>query len=542
MNDSQESYEFEFEDDDDSNGQGSPEAHDDEMAVENAYYAAKATKEENIEKALSKFQEIANDVSSSGLRFKCFKQMTKIAFMRKEWHHWLEYYRKVLKEGTNVDPSYWVESISKMLDRYDFGKIDIEESEKARLFEQFHQETVFALTSCGTRNDRVLLKLYFTKVTFLKTLSKSSDHEILTTLEQMKVIASTAESVATKSSYLLDIIASEMEIYLNTQNVASHLPKLRQLYKQSEGLSSMIVHPRIFGLLKECGGVINLDEKKFEKASREFLGSFKSYEESVDHKRLPTLIRLIFTLCLSQLEVNPMQSEEFQSFTHIKRVMTMMKLMEIVENCDVDGYFGLKQSDEFQLALKDDELIAKNLHSLTELMRCNYLLRLLQPPSQFRMDELVQVLRLSNCEELADLILKSLKRGKLSPSRVKIDYYEKKVHVIEGRPLSVKMNGVSIAEVMKNLKIQKRKDDTEDLCPFFSSHSLRNGKSSTELGKESDHVGSWREFLTKSIPRTTEVETATTNDKTELEVMTALLQSTKIYHDKLLRRKMNSDK
>lgn len=540
MNDSQESYEFEFEDDESSGqeDQAMTEQGEDEPAIENAYYAAKAIKEEDIEKALCKFQEIADGAPSSELCFRCLKQMTKIAFEEKKWNNWLVYYGKVLKEGANVDSAYWVESISKMIDRHDFAKIDTDELAKSRLFEQFHQETVSALTSCGVRNDRVLLKLYFTKVTFLKSQNEAVDEEILATLEEMRVLVSQAESEATKSSYSLDIIASEMEIFL--KNTASHLPKLKLLYKQSEGLSSMIVHPRIFGLLRECGGVIYLDEKKFEKSSREFLESFKSYEESVDHKRLPTLIRLIFTLCLSQLEVNPLQSEEFQSFTHMEKVMTMMKLMEVVENCDIDGYFDLKASDEFQLVVNDDELISKNLECLTELVRCNFLRRFLQSPMQVAMEKLVQILRMSNCEALNTLMFKSLKTGKLSPSRIKIDYHGKKIHVIEGKPLDT--NRVTIPEVLKNLKIQKRHDVTEELCPFFSSHVLRNSKSSTEPSKGSENVGSWREILAKSIPKSDDHEPVPASDRTELDAMTMLLQGTKIYHDKLLRRKMNIDK
>lgn len=53
--------------------------------------------------------------------------------------------------------------------------------------------------------------------------------------------------------------------------------KLKKLYNEANNVSGVITDAKVNAMLKECGGLIYLSEKNWERAQEELLESFKSY-------------------------------------------------------------------------------------------------------------------------------------------------------------------------------------------------------------------------------------------------------------------------
>jgi COP9 signalosome complex subunit 2 len=78
-----------------------------------------------------------------------------------------------------------------------------------------------------------------------------------------------------KGSQLVDIYALEIQMYTATKNnkklkvfptLRSALMPLQELYNKALEIKSAIPHPRIMGVIRECGGKMHMREKEWEKA------------------------------------------------------------------------------------------------------------------------------------------------------------------------------------------------------------------------------------------------------------------------------------
>lgn len=69
-----------------------------------------------------------------------------------------------------------------------------------------------------------------------------------------------------KGSQLVDVYALEIQMYTATKNIK----KQKELYHKALGIQSAIPHPRIMGIIRECGGKMHMREKEWEKAHTDF--------------------------------------------------------------------------------------------------------------------------------------------------------------------------------------------------------------------------------------------------------------------------------
>lgn len=60
-----------------------------------------------------------------------------------------------------------------------------------------------------------------------------------------------------RGTLLLEILAIEIQMYTETKNKK----KLREIYDQSTQVKSAIPHPRIMGVIRECGGKMYMSER-----------------------------------------------------------------------------------------------------------------------------------------------------------------------------------------------------------------------------------------------------------------------------------------
>ena len=63
--------------------------------------------------------------------------------------------------------------------------------------------------------------------------------------------------------------------------------KLKELYQRALTIKSAIPHPRILGIIRECGGKMHMAERQWTKAATDFFEAFKSYDEAGQARRVP---------------------------------------------------------------------------------------------------------------------------------------------------------------------------------------------------------------------------------------------------------------
>ena len=78
----------------------------------------------------------------------------------------------------------------------------------------------------------------------------------------------TAEGVddAKKGTQLLEVYALEIQMY--TEMKATK--KLKELYTRALTVKSAIPHPRIMGVIRECGGKMHMHERQWSDAATDF--------------------------------------------------------------------------------------------------------------------------------------------------------------------------------------------------------------------------------------------------------------------------------
>jgi COP9 signalosome complex subunit 2 len=64
---------------------------------------------------------------------------------------------------------------------------------------------------------------------------------------------------------------------------------MQQLYHKALSIKSAIPHPRIMGIIHECGGKMHMAERQWADAATDFFDAFKNYDEAGTHRRIQCL-------------------------------------------------------------------------------------------------------------------------------------------------------------------------------------------------------------------------------------------------------------
>ncbi|KAJ1552447.1 COP9/signalosome complex subunit Csn2, partial [Nowakowskiella sp. JEL0078] len=137
-----------------------------------------------------------------------------------------------------------------------------------------------------------------------------------------------------KGTLLLELYALEIQMYTETKNNK----KLKELYKQCLNVKSAIPHPRIMGVIRECG-------EEWEKAQTDFFEAFKSYDEAGSPQRIQCLKYLVLAHMLMESTINPFDSQETKPYKNDSQIIAMTDL--------VNAYHR-KEIHEFEKILRDN--------------------------------------------------------------------------------------------------------------------------------------------------------------------------------------------
>jgi len=392
-----EDYGFDYSDDGDGDEGESAD-------VENMYYAAKSKKEDDPEQALKEFKAIVEKEEEKGdWGFKALKQSTKLLFLvLKRPNEALETYRQLLTYTKSaVTRNYSEKSINGILDYVGGGKggpIEVD------ILEKFYQATKNALVEA--KNERLSAK---TNLKLAKLWLDRKEYTRLTKLLRDLTNATAAnesDDQSQKGTQLLEIYALEIQMYNETRN----FKKLKEIYNAATSVRSAIPHPRIMGVIKECGGKMWMGERQWNKASEDFFESFRNYDEAGSQQRIQVLKYLVLANMLTGSEVNPFDSQETKPYKNDSQIKAMTDLVDAYQRREV--HTAEKILRENRSTIMDDAFIRLYIGELLRSLRTQYLIDLIKPYTRLELSFLAQQLNVAK-DEVEELLIGLILDGKV---------------------------------------------------------------------------------------------------------------------------------
>jgi COP9 signalosome complex subunit 2 len=213
-----------------------------------------------------------------------------------------------------------------------------------------------------------------------------------------------------KGSQLVDIYALEIQMYTATRDNK----KLKELYHKALDIKSAIPHPRIMGVIRECGGKMHMREKEWEKAHTDFFEAFKNYDEAGSPKKIVCLKYLVLANMLMLSSINPFDSTEAKPYKSDAEIVAMNNLVAAYERNDIKAFEKILKDNK--KTILDDPFMKDYIDDLLRNIRTQVLLKILTPYTRIRIPFLAQELNITakDVEELmVSLILDNKIRGRI---------------------------------------------------------------------------------------------------------------------------------
>ncbi|KAG0347941.1 hypothetical protein BG004_006504 [Podila humilis] len=352
-----EDYDFDYEDED---------GEEPDVDLENKYYNAKGHKEDEPETALLEFQGVVDAETEKGdWGFKALKQMVKLSFKMGNYDMTLEYYDQLLPYTKSaVTRNYSEKSINNILDF-------ISSSSDMVFMEKFYQTTLNSLKDAN--NDRLLVK---TNLKLAKLwLDRKEYSRLSKILRQLHASCQADDGTddQRKGTHLLEIFALEIQMYTATKNSK----KLKALYQQCLSVKSAIPHPRIMGVIRECGGKMHMSEKEWDQAQTDFFESFRNYDEAGSFQRIQVLKYLVLANMLMESQINPFDSQETKPYKNDPQIVAMTNLVSAYQRRDIREFEKILRDN--RATIMDDPFIRAYIDDVLKNIRTQVLIRLIKP-------------------------------------------------------------------------------------------------------------------------------------------------------------------
>ncbi|GMY39523.1 COP9 signalosome complex subunit 2 isoform B, partial [Fagus crenata] len=109
----------------------------------------------------------------------------------------------------------------------------------------------------------------------------------------------------------------------------------QQLYQQALTIKSAIPHPRIMGIIHECGGKMHMAERQWAEAATDFFEAFKNYDEAGNQRRIQCLKYLVLANMLMESEVNPFDGQEAKPYKNDPEILAMTNLIAAYQRNEI---------------------------------------------------------------------------------------------------------------------------------------------------------------------------------------------------------------
>jgi COP9 signalosome complex subunit 2 len=303
-----------------------------------------------------------------------------------------------------VTRNYSEKSINNILDYIEKGTTD---ETGRRCTERFYSQTLASFQS--TNNERLWLK---TNIKLARLWLESQEYSQLSKkVRELHRVCQREDGTDDpgKGTYSLEIYALEIQMYSVTRNNK----RLKALYQKALKVRSAVPHPKIMGIIRECGGKMHMSEENWKEAQSDFFESFRNYDEAGALQRIQVLKYLVLTTMLMKSDINPFESQETKPYKNDPRVAAMTNLVDAYQRDDIHEYESIRQSNQDMLS---DPFIAENIDEVTRNMRTKAILKLIAPYTRFRLAFVAKQLNISIVEVqdiLGFLIIDGKVQGKI---------------------------------------------------------------------------------------------------------------------------------
>jgi COP9 signalosome complex subunit 2 len=372
--------------------------------------------------------------------FKGLKQAIKLEFKLARYDQAVEHYKELLTYVKSaVTRNYSEKSINNMLDYIEKAA---EDADAYRCMEKFYALTLDIFQS--TNNERLWLK---TNIKLARLWLDRKDYRQLTDkLRELHKACQFEDGTddPSKGTYSLEVYSLEILMYADQRNnkrlkvgpiyflvLLAHWAYLRQaLYQRALKVKSAVPHPKIMGIIRECGGKMHMSEGKcrsnfrshtrywllaenWKGAQSDFFESFKNYDEAGSLQRIQVLKYLVLSTMLSGSDINPFDSQETKPYQNDPRISTMTNLVNAYQREDIHEYEKILQDNK---DLLQDPFIAENIDEVTRNVRTKAVVKLVAPYTRFTLAFISKQLKISlpEVQEIVGfLIVDKRLRGKI---------------------------------------------------------------------------------------------------------------------------------
>ncbi|KAK9794025.1 hypothetical protein WJX73_004702 [Symbiochloris irregularis] len=373
--DDMEDYGFEYSDED---------AEEQDVDIENNYYNSKGlvTDGGDLSTALRGFQEVVRMEDGKGeWGFKALKQIVKLHYKMGNHEEMLTAYREMLAyiKSSAVTRNASEKKINSLLDF-------VAQSTDMSLLQNFYGTTLEALAEA--KNERLWFK---TQLKLCGLWFKLNEYGRLARI--LKELHKSCQSEdgsddLKKGTQLLEVYALEIQLHSAQKNTK----KLKELYHRALTIKSAIPHPRIMGIIRECGGKMHMHERDWQDAKTDFFEAFKNYDEAGVARRVQCLKYLVLASMLMGSQVDPFDAQEAKPYKNDSQVLAMTNLVAAYQSNNIAEFEKILATNK--ATINDDLFIRNYIEDLLRNIRTQVVLAMVGPFTRIRIPYVSQKLNI----------------------------------------------------------------------------------------------------------------------------------------------------
>lgn len=225
-----------------------------------------------------------------------------------------------------------------------------------------------------------------------------------------------------------EILALQMQMLAEIKEIK----KLKILHNEAMDLSGVVTDARVNAMLKECGALIYLGEKNWEKAQADLLESFKSYQQLANSKAKLMLKLLLVISMVSGSEINPMTLAEAKVYQDDPEIGPLANLRAAYEDNKISQLKNIMQTKGKKLA--EDKELGEYSADFFKAIKQKILMEKISSYTNVSLSFLAKDLGVSESEVkalLVELILDQKIEGKIDESKATLEVKQSEKDVLE---------------------------------------------------------------------------------------------------------------
>lgn len=254
----------------------------------------------------------------------------------------------------------------------------VSQSTDAQLLQEFYSLTLASLVE--SKNERLWFKTNAKLANLWLTLRETG--KAARVLQELHASCQDEHGADDhrKGTQLLEVYALQIQLHSEQRNAR----ELKALYKKALSIKSAIPHPRIMGVIRECGGKMHMHERAWDEAATDFFEAFKSYDEAGSTARVRCLKYLVLATMLMKSEVDPFDSQEARPYRQDPEVAAMTSLVEAYQSGDIGAFERVLRSN--RATIGNDPFVAPYIDDLKRNVRTQVVLKVIAPYTRVRLD------------------------------------------------------------------------------------------------------------------------------------------------------------